>query len=621
MRRRTLLATSAAHRDRGATLVEVVIACVLLGILSAAVLTIVLQTQAVGVNNRNRVAAANLAAREIDLVRAEFRRTDTSALEIATAGATTNKHPLGSAAAGQPLVVDGVPYTVKTSVQWNITGNGQSACDGGALVIYPTLGVTATVTWPHMGSTKPVVSTAALAPEKGSGIPSTDSFVAVRVTDAAGTPNPGRGIAVTGGSTTRTGATDAQGCAVVEVSPGAGVGTSYTAKITDAGYVDISGAVSPAKAVGTIGQGQLNNNVTFQVAQAGSVNLRLVDESGVPLSAPVATGVQITLVASEFSGASGSRTVTATGPLTTVGSLWPTSYGAYFGATAPAAGYPTQKLAPGGSITLDVTFAASRLVLSGLPAGTSTVYAAPNGTTSCTATGVRVVNPAAISLLPGTWSFFASGPTFDCSPGPSAMVLVPGDNGEQVWGETTLRVTNAPVGTLWAVNRSKVTGTLATCAGAATAAVAVNVDAARSAPLVIPAGDWYIYATDGAAGGACRGVPSGQYSKVLTYDTDNVLTWVSKTSAVTVTGASTSGTTTMVAWTGGSTITCASLPTGTTTLTKSSPNYTGTLAAGTWYFFQRSGTTTCAYGGKVVVSGSGASYTLPFSTSNPPTVQ
>lgn len=612
-------------RDRGATLVEVVIACVLLGILASAVLTIVLQTQAVGVNNRNRVAAANLAAREIDLIRAEFRRTDTSAVEIANAGTTTNKHPLGTAAVGQPLVIDGTPYTVKTSVQWNVTGNGQSACDGGALVVYPTLGVTVAVTWPHMGSTKPVVSTAALAPEKGSGIPSTDSFVAVRVTDAAGHPNPGRGIAVTGGGSNRTGITDAQGCAVVEVSPAAGSGTSYTAKVTDPGYVDISGAVGPSKAVGTISQGQLNNSVTFQVDAAGSVKLRLVDESGASLDAATATGVPITLVASQFSGSSGSRSVTATGPLTTVGGLWPTSYGAYFGTTAPASGYPTGVLSPGGSITLDVTFAAARLGLSDLPAGTSAVYAAPDGTTSCAAAGVRPVDPAAISLLPGTWSFFAAGPTFDCSPGPSALVLVPGDNGEGRWGETTLQVTDAPAGVLWAVHRSKVTGVPVTCLGAATAPVAVNIDGARSGPVPLPAGDWFIYVTDGAAGGGCVAVPAGQYSKVLTYETDNTLAWVtaSASSPVTVTGGFPGKSYEMVAWTGGTSINCTALPSGTQTLTKAMSQYTGTLGPGTWYVFQRylgGGGLTCSYGGKVVVSGSGAALTLPFSTSTPPTV-
>jgi Tfp pilus assembly protein PilV len=612
--------------DRGASLVEVVIACVLLGILSAAVLSIVMQTQAAGVNNRNRVAAANLAAREIDIVRAEFSRSDAAPLAIANAGTVTNARPLEGGVTGRPLVVDGTSYTVRTSAQWNITGSGQSACDGGSLVIYPTLGVTVTVTWPNMGSIKPVVSSAALAPEKGTGIPSTDSFVAIRITDSAGEPNPGRAVSVTGGGSTRNGTTDAQGCAVLQVSPASGLGTDYTARVTDAGYVDISGAANTSKAVGKVAQGQLNNNVLFQIDRAATANLRLVDEAGAPLAASAAAGAQITLVASESSGSTNSRTITATGPVTTVTGLWPTNYGAYFGTTAPSGGFTTQKAEPGATITMDVVFAAARLRLTALPAGTATVYAAPNGTTSCTAAGVRTVDPNAVSLLPGTWSFFVSGPTFVCSPGPAAVVLASGDNGERVWGETTLKVDNAPTGVIWAVNRARLGATVTTCPGASAGPIAVNIDGARSAPVVIPAGDWYVYVTDGAATGACRGVPPGQYSKVLTYDVDNVLTWANLSSRVTMGGSiSSSSTRPVYGWTGATSMTCTAAGggAGSTLLTRSSSGiWSGTFAPGTWRFFQKNNSGSgCTYGGTVVVDGSGVAYTLQFNTANPPSGQ
>ena len=613
------------ERDGGSSLIEVVIACVLLGILSAAVLTVVLQTQQAGVNNRNRVAAANLAAREIDMVRAEFRRSDAAPLQIANAGTTVNKRPLGTNPAGQPLVVDGVPYTVTTSVQWNITGSGQSACDGGALVIYPTLGVTVTVTWPNMGATKLVVSTTALAPEKGTGIPDTDSFVAVRVSDATGAVSPGRGVSVTGGGATRSGTTDAQGCAVVQVSPAAGVGTEYTAKVTDGGYVDIAGTANPVKVVGLLGQGQLNNNVTFQVDRAGTVALRLVDESGAPLAASAA-GAQITLVASESSGTTNQRIVTATGPVTNVGGLWPTRYGAYFGTTAPSSGFDYQQLTPGATLTIDVTYAAARWVLVGMPEGTTTVFAGPPSSTTCTGADVRQVDPAAVTLLPGTWTFFASGASFDCSPGPAGVVLASGDNGEEVWGQTTVRIDNAPAGALWAVNRTK-SGALTACPTGASAASAINVDGARAGGIPIAAGDWFVYATDGAAGGACLGTPYQQYSKVLTYDTQNVLTWTSAPvpSKVTVSKLTQGSRYTAVAWTGDTKMTCTkSLPSGVTQLTKAqstSTTATGTLDAGTWRFFIRdSQAGTCTFAGTVVVSGAGTPYSLELSTTSPKTV-
>ena len=616
-------------RDGGASLIEVVIACVLLGILSAAVLSIVLQTQASGVNNRNRVAAANLASREIDLVRAEFRESDAAPLAIAAAGTRTNSNPLTGGVAGQPLVVDGTPYTVRMSAQWNITGSGQSACDGGSLVIYPTLGITVTVTWPDMGNTQPVVSSAALAPTKGTGIPSTDSFVAIRITDSAGAPNPGRGVAVTGGGSTKTGTTDTQGCAVVQVSPATGLGTDYTARVTDSGYVDISGTANTSKSVGKVSQGQLNNNVLFQIDQAATASIRLVDESGALLDASAAAGVQITLVASESSGTSNTRSVTSTGPVTAVTGLWPTTYGAYYGATPPAGGLATTKATPGGTVTLDVVFAAARLRLSGLPAGTATVYAAPNGTTTCTGAGLRQVDPNAVSLLPGTWSFFASGPTFDCSPGDAGVVLAGGDNGERVWGQTMLRVTNAPAGTLWAVNRGRLGASVTTCPGPGAAPIALNVDGARTAPVAIPAGDWYVYVTDGAAAGACRSVPSGQYSRVLTYDVENTIAWVASPSQVVVKGANGATNRPVYAWTNGTSMSNCTTSTGGNgaatklTWTSSTVWTAASLPAGTWHFFQKSSTTSnnCVYGGSVVITGSGQAYELPFNTSKPQVIQ
>lgn len=609
--------------DSGATLMEVVIACVLLAILSAAVLSIVLQTQASGVANRNRVAAANLASREIDLVRAEFRSSDTAPLDIAAAGTRLNWNPLDGGVAGQPLVVDGTPYTVRMSAQWNITGNGQSACDGGSLVIYPTLGVTVTVTWPDMGNVQPVVSSAAFAPSKGTGIPSTDSFVAVRVTDSTGAPNAGRAVAVTGGGSTKNGTTDAQGCAVVQVSPATGLGTDYTARVTEPGYVDISGTANTTKSVGRVSQGQLNNNVLFQIDRAATASIRLVDESGALLDPSAAAGVQITLVASESSGASNTRSVTASGPVTSVGGLWPTTYGAYYGTTPPSSGLATSKASPGGTITLDVVFSAARLRFSGLPDGTATVFAVPNGGTSCTAAGVRQVDPNAVSLLPGSWSFFASGALFDCSPGAAGVVLAGGDNGERPWGDTTLRVTGAPAGTLWAVNRARLGATVTSCPGPGAASIALNVDGARGAGVPIPAGDWYVFVTDGAAGGACRSVPGGQYSKVLTYDVENVIAWVGTPSPVAVTGANNSTTRPVYAWTSGTSMsgcTATAGPSGSTKLTRaSSTQWTApSLAPGTWHFFQKNANNnTCVYGGSLVISGSGEAYTLPFSTSNP----
>ncbi len=521
------------------SLVEVVVAVVVLGILASAVLAIILATQSAGVSNRNRVAASNLAARELELVRDEFTRSDSAPMTIADAGTVTNPHHLDGQSPGAALVVDGTHYTVVRSVAWNIMGTGASACAGGTAVTYPTLEVTVTVTWPHMDSVKPVRSTAALAPAKGSGIPVTSSYVAVKIVDQAGQPSAGRGIKVTGGSVTKTGTTDDSGCAVVRVDPATG-GTAYTVQATDSGYVDIAGTTGPTKNAGTLVPGQLNNSVTFAYARAGTVRLHLVDPAGDPIDPAMLSAASVTLVASEHAGSTGATAHPVTGTTTEVTGLWPTSYGAYFGATAPADGYTTAALGAGATLDLDVRVTMATGSLLDLPAGTASVVAVPASGAGCTDPSARVVDAAGFTVLPGAWSFYATGPSFDCSPGPSAVSLAGGGNDGIVWGTTTLGVTNAPAGgTLWAVSRSKVPGaTLTSCPGPTYAGVAVNVDGARSGAVEIPAGDWYVFRTDGAASGTCLGVPSGQYSRVVAYGSVTTIGWVVPTTTLKVTDVS-----------------------------------------------------------------------------------
>ncbi|MCR6494600.1 hypothetical protein [Cellulomonas sp. P24] len=599
------------------SLIEVVVAAVLLGILSSAVLAIILQTQTAGVSNRARIAAASLAAREIDMVRDQFTRTDTAPIAIADAGTVTNPDPRAGQTAGDPFVIDGTSYTVVRSVHWNITGDGASACTGGSLVVYPTLGVTVIVTWPNMGSVHPVVSTASFAPAKGNGIPGTASFVAVSVVDDKGNPNVGRTVTVTGGTETKTGLTDASGCAVIQVSPAAGLGTSYTAQVSDPGYVNISGDTAPSLPVGTVTQGQLNNNVKFAYAKAAHLVLRLVDGAGNPLPAgPLGTGAgTVTVVASESSTASSSFSVPVSGvPIPTIDNLWPTQYGAYFGTTAPAAGYTSISIGAGETGTLDVPLEMATGSLSGVPAGTTSVKAIPVGASGdCSATGAITVDPSALSLLPGDWSFFATGPTFTCSAGPSAS-LQPGANAPVVWGATTLQVNDAPAGKLWAVDASKVSGTLTTCPGSTYAGVALSIDGALGAPLSIPAGDWYVYVTSGAADGPCVGIPAGNYPKAVAYDGASTIIWSYPVpdARVSVTAGNYVS---LVA--SPSSSTCR--PTGAVYLNGWQSPYTATLPAGTWYIWSTSWRGCGSLGGTVIVGGA-TSYSLTFSSSHPPVV-
>ncbi|GAA3821525.1 type II secretion system protein [Cellulomonas soli] len=527
--------------DAGFTLIEIVIAMVILGAMAAAVIGIILQTQSLGVSNRSRVAAANLASREIDMVRQEFGSTKNGPLNLANAGLVTNPHQLAGGTTGSPLVVDGTPYTVTRSAQWDITGTGGSACEGGSLVQYPKLAVTVSVTWPNMGSVQPVVQTAGLAPDKSRGVPSGASFIAASVVDQSATPLIGVAVTTASGGSSTTGYTDATGCAVIQVTPDATAGTTYTVQVADTGYVDMSGATNPSKSTGVLTKGTLYSGASFTVAHPGTINIHLVRADGQPLSNAQVAGATISLVASEYTGASGTTTRTVTGVTTAIGGLWPTDYGAYFGTTPPAGGFSKTTLAPGGTFTFDVTFEMASATVTNLPAGTSSIVAVAAGTSTTCAAGQGVTlaagaPTASISLLPGSYDLYASGLGFSCSAGPTAVSLAAGGNDDVPWGTTTLQLTSVPAGgTVWALNRAASgVSSLSTCPGASGAG-AVNIDGARSGAVALPAGTWFVYQTNGAATGTCTSYPDLISPVTAAYGLANTRVWTATPSTTTLT--------------------------------------------------------------------------------------
>ncbi|GIG20383.1 hypothetical protein Cch01nite_11070 [Cellulomonas chitinilytica] len=535
------------RRDQGFTLIELVVAMVVLGAMAAAVIGVIMTAQTKAVSNRNRVAAANLASRELDLVREQFA-TKTGPLELANAGLAVNPHHLPGGTDGQPLVVDGTGYTVRRSAQWNVGGNGASACEGGSLVSYPTLGVTVTVSWPNMGSTKPVVSTAQLAPPKKMGVATTDAFIASKVVDQDGKALSGMAVSATGGSVS-TGYTDASGCAVIQVTPVA-AGTVYTLRVVDSAYVDISSTPNPSKITGLVQPGTISSGADFTVGRAGTVTVRLVREDDVTLTDAQVAGSTITLVASQYSGASGATTKVVTGVTTTFTGMWPTTYGAYFGTTAPTTGYKAAPLPGGGSVQIDAKFEMARVEIDTLPAGAQKVFAYPSAAatkTCASGTGFSEVVSGVQShlvLLPGKYDLFVQGTGYACSPGPTGVVLTSGDNDEQLWGTQTLRLTSVPAGgKVWAVDKALISpSTLTTCPTSLPAgAVALDVDAARNAPMDLPAGNWYVWLssdTDVATAGTCLSYPDLISAVSLFYKTPVSRAWAASPlyATLTVTG-------------------------------------------------------------------------------------
>ncbi|MCW2678959.1 MAG: hypothetical protein JWM62_360 [Frankiales bacterium] len=238
----------ATDSEVGYTLLEVTVALtILLGMATAvlAILSLAAQTSA---TDRKRVAAANLAAREIEIVRNAFHSGVTpnekaaSANAVAAASNVTNGNSLPGQPAGA-LTVDGTSYTVVREVSWLPLGTGKSACDGGSAVTHPGLAVHVSVTWPSMGRVKPVVSDTVLTPPKGV-LNSAVAFAAVRIRDRGGAPYEGRSVRMTGPAGTFTDITGPDGCAVFALSAAG----SYNATLTEAGFVAPDGNPTPQQA-------------------------------------------------------------------------------------------------------------------------------------------------------------------------------------------------------------------------------------------------------------------------------------------------------------------------------------------------------------------------------------
>jgi prepilin-type N-terminal cleavage/methylation domain-containing protein len=301
--------------DSGVTLVEIMVALSLLLVLSVSVAAGLLAVQKSALRSKERSAAANLATREIEIVRNWFHSADTAPAAVIAAGDTTNANPLPGQTG--PLVVDNVPYTVSRQVGWLITGTGVSACDGGSIVSYPSISVHVEVSWPNMGGVPPVVSDTVLTPPK-SVLNATSAYLAVKVIDRDGQPNDDRVVTANGPSGTSSDTTGSDGCATfVLSSPG-----TYTIAVTEgsSGYVSFNGATTQTA---TVTAGSLTvRSFTYDLGVSFTTTLKPPTGFALPATLPAVTFGNSGILPSGVT----SFPSTA-GPTTTVGPLWPFASG------------------------------------------------------------------------------------------------------------------------------------------------------------------------------------------------------------------------------------------------------------------------------------------------------
>ncbi|WP_164863611.1 hypothetical protein [Agromyces sp. LHK192] len=214
------------HSDEsGVGLVEVLLAMLVFAIVAVSVAYSVTLTLTNTRDSKARQMALNLAASDIDAVRAIG-------------------DPFEVHSSSTPVTSNGETFTVQRTTSWVSEGGGDADCSAsGGTLRYKRVNVT--VTWTGMGPTGiPARTDTILAPASRINDPSKGTvFVSVKGADGLGeedvsftvSPNPGAGVVVE--------PTDVEGCSfLLGVTPG-----TYTVTLGKAGYIDFAQATNPTR--------------------------------------------------------------------------------------------------------------------------------------------------------------------------------------------------------------------------------------------------------------------------------------------------------------------------------------------------------------------------------------
>ncbi|HEV7492598.1 hypothetical protein [Baekduia sp.] len=249
-RRRNLSAPPSARDEAGFALIEVMVSAVLLIVLSLSTLSVIDRAHSTSSNNRSRDVAAQIAQSEQDVLR---------------------QMPISSLAGGYhtvnvPRVVGNITYSVSSDADWVTDSGGAVTCSTTGRVAY--LSSTTTVTWPGMGTVKPVTVDAIVDPGVAA-LGANKGALTVLLSGADGTGTEGITVTADGISSV----TDENGCAVIanlDAGP-------QTLTYNTGGYVDKDAKQSVSKPV-TVGAGTIAQATGFYDS-AGQINATIVDDS------------------------------------------------------------------------------------------------------------------------------------------------------------------------------------------------------------------------------------------------------------------------------------------------------------------------------------------------------
>lgn len=250
--------------DAGFSIIEVVVAMVIFTIFVTAALGILLRTTEMARSNGQRGAATNLALRQIEAARA-MSATD---IPDGRSSSTTS--------------VGGTTFTVTQTAKYVSSGATASACAGTGNTLAYKL-ITVSVSWPNMGSVKPVRSDTLRAVGIGNDVSDANKgSLAIGVVGGDGVDEAGVLVTLSPGG--KTGTTTEDGCLVFTgLTPGA-----YTATASMPGYVGTGNnqtttVTSLGVTAGAIAHGTLYYDTARTVTLAFTGTTGAVPLAGMPI--------------------------------------------------------------------------------------------------------------------------------------------------------------------------------------------------------------------------------------------------------------------------------------------------------------------------------------------------
>jgi len=232
--------------ERGDTLIEVMVAAIMIALVAGATLTGYAQVAHMTGTQRHRVEADSLA----ELDQARLRGLTITQL----AGSQGNR--------SVSETIDGTTYTITSASQYVSGSTAAMSCTTGpTTTTADEVQITSTVTWsPGNDNRLPVVVHGLVTPAEGGSL-------VITATDQNGAGLPGVTATPSGPTTVSPLATDANGCAIF----GGLAGGSYTVGFADPGYVDVNGNANPSQTK-TVIPTETAGPVNEQMGQAATIN-------------------------------------------------------------------------------------------------------------------------------------------------------------------------------------------------------------------------------------------------------------------------------------------------------------------------------------------------------------